>query len=109
MTVAAERDEEHVRRRVDGAQAAIDIKRRRRERLVKPLGDDDLERVAAHDVLSRGVDHRMVLTPRDIGLPLRTIHASRWRLYVIDCQAPLHVVDSADGLVIVLAICLRMP
>src|SRR6266851_3575261 len=61
VAVATEREKEHVRRRVDRAQTAVDVEWAGREMLAKALRNHDLEGVAGVDVLAGGVDHRVEL------------------------------------------------
>src|SRR5712691_10843667 len=51
VPVAAEREEEHVRRRVDRPQAPVNVERARGEELAEALRNDDLKRIAGEDVL----------------------------------------------------------
>ena len=53
-------EQEEVRRRVDAAQRAVDVERRRRGRPLGPLRGDDLEGVARDDVLLRAAHHLLV-------------------------------------------------
>ena len=59
----AELEQEEVRRRVDAAQRAVDVDRRRAGRPLRALREDDLERVALADVLLRALDAADVLEP----------------------------------------------
>src|SRR3954468_7455286 len=58
-----ELEQEQVRRRIDAAQRAIEIDRRSSRGALRPLGKDDLERVALADVLLRALDAAHVLEP----------------------------------------------
>ena len=94
-------EEVHVRRRVDGAQAAVD-----RERLDRHLGrpalaGHDLERVAGVDVLDDAGDVRLELLARHVGLELRLRAGLRGRVRE---RAGEPLADLADPLTRVLAL-----
>ena len=57
----AELEQEEIRRRVDAAERAVELERRRRGRPLGALRDHDLEDVALADVLLRALDAAQVL------------------------------------------------
>src|SRR5439155_8849093 len=104
VPVPAQREEEHVGRGVDRAQAAIDVKRARRQPLVESLRDDDLEGVAREYVLARRIDHGLELPWSDVRFPWRPVDSATWFLVVARREALLHLLDPADLRVILLVI-----
>ena len=83
VAVAPEGEEEHVRRRIDRAQAAVHVERAGREVLAKTLRDHDLECIARQDVLARRIDHGVELALGHVGLPLPSVDSGRRRSHQV--------------------------
>jgi hypothetical protein len=104
VAVGAEREEEHVRRRIDRAQAAVHVERAGAEVLAESLRYDDLKRIAGEDVLARRIHHGVELARRHVRLPSSAVDPGRWRRHPVRSEPPLHLVDAGDRLAVVLAV-----
>jgi hypothetical protein len=104
VAIAAEREKEHVRRRVDRAQAAVDVERAGRQVLSKALRNHDLEGVAGVDVLAGGVDHRVELAGGHVRLPSPAIRPGHRRGTSVLREPSLHLIDASHRVAILLAV-----